>query len=260
MDMSITIPSQLPPPFVPVEVCEHIIDMLYSESDVAEGLEYTATLHSCALVCRAWRVCAQRTLFYSVHLINVASLYKFAAVLKTSRHLEVYVYEVTLSGRSLHTTASMLSPFIAIFPDAKLPNLQRLAVLSVPSYASWYPSTAHSASISPKARPLRHMPLHSHFSTWLSAFTTLSRLEFEGTYFRSFGEFTRMVASLPNLRSLVCTVVKWNTLGGEFPGQTTDGTDAWSRPPFPLKLESLMVRSSPTVKLHNSKLTITIVF
>nr|VWO95808.1 Dual O-methyltransferase/FAD-dependent monooxygenase CTB3 (Cercosporin toxin biosynthesis cluster protein 3) [Includes: O-methyltransferase (EC, FAD-dependent monooxygenase (EC ] [Ganoderma boninense] len=244
MDMSIGIPSQLPPPFVPVEVCEHIIDMLYSDIDVSEGLQYTATLHSCALVCRAWRIRAQRTLFYSVHLINVASLNKFAAVLQTARHLEAYVYEVTLSGRSLQTTASMLSPFLIIFQAAKLPNLQRLAVLCVLESAQWYPPTSHSASISPKAKPLPHIPFHSHFSTLLSAFTTLSRLELQETRFRSFGEFARMIAALPNLRSLACTSVRWNTLGGAFPAQTTDGTGAWSRPPFPLKLRSLVLWKS----------------
>ncbi|KAM5545225.1 hypothetical protein V8D89_001336 [Ganoderma adspersum] len=197
MDVSIAVPSQLAPPYVPVEVCEHVIDMLYSGIDLSEELKYVATLRSCSLVCQAWRIRAQRMLFL---------------VLRAGKHLEAYVHEVVLSGRYLQTTASILSPFLAIFQAGKLPNLHRLAALAVLDSTKWYPS-AGSDSASPKAKPLPHIPLHSRFPTLLSAFTTVSTLQLEETRFQSFGEFVRMVSSLPNLENLGCTSVRWNTLG-----------------------------------------------
>ncbi|PIL32932.1 hypothetical protein GSI_05050 [Ganoderma sinense ZZ0214-1] len=71
---------------VPTEVCEHIIDMLYSiyATDTAKNI---ATLYSCALVCRAWRVRSQRRLFYKVQLKDTASFRKLAAILDDGQHM-----------------------------------------------------------------------------------------------------------------------------------------------------------------------------
>ncbi|KAI1783490.1 hypothetical protein LXA43DRAFT_332458 [Ganoderma leucocontextum] len=238
MEMSFAIPSQPAALYTPVEVCEHIIDMLYSGIDVYEDLEHAAALRSCSLVCRSWRIRAQRMLFYSVHLGDVASLYKFAAVLQAGLHLGNYVHEVALSGRYIHTTASMLSPFLAIFQVGKLPNLHRLAVLPVLDSTTWYPQTPNRLN----AKALPYIPLHSHFPLFLSAFTTLSSLQFEETMFRSFGEFARMVYSLPNLETLVCNSVRWKTLGRAF----TEQTDGRPRtcPPFALKLRNIIFWNS----------------
>ena len=40
---------------LPIEVCENVIDMLYSVV-LRDQVEHTRALHSCALVCRAWRI------------------------------------------------------------------------------------------------------------------------------------------------------------------------------------------------------------
>lgn len=253
MDAPTAIPSQLASPYVPVEVCEHVIDMLYSGIDLLEVLEYVAALRSCSLVCRAWRIRAQKMLFYLVHLGDIASLYKFAAVLRDGKHLAAYVHEVVLSGRYLQTTTSILSPFLAIFQSGKLPNLHRLTVLAVSVSTKWYPSgSAHSES--PKAKPLPHIPLHPRFPTFLSAFTTISTFELQETRFCSFGEFVRMVSSLPNLKNLGCTSVRWNTLGRTAALLTDSQTGGMRARPLRLrKLKNIevCVRSSVPV-LHRN--------
>ncbi|TBU43571.1 hypothetical protein BD309DRAFT_94746, partial [Dichomitus squalens] len=63
---------------LPVEVCEHIMDMLSSSRPFVED---TRALRCCALVCRAWRVRSQRNLFYSVVLRDLTALQRFSAVL-----------------------------------------------------------------------------------------------------------------------------------------------------------------------------------
>ncbi|TBU38922.1 hypothetical protein BD309DRAFT_873398 [Dichomitus squalens] len=113
----------------PVEVCENIIDMLYSLF-VKDQIEDTRALHCCALVCRAWRVRSQRNLFYSVVLHDLPALQKFSAVLDNAPHLCEYVYELTLTGRTLHTTASPLS-LLPIALRGKLPKLQEIVIIRV---------------------------------------------------------------------------------------------------------------------------------
>ena len=82
---------------VPTEVCEKIIDMLYSFT-VKDTTVNIATLHSCSLVCRNWRVSAQKTLFYKVQLSDGTALSRFSAVLDDGQHLLHYVHEVLLTG------------------------------------------------------------------------------------------------------------------------------------------------------------------
>ena len=78
---------------LPIEVCENVIDMLYSQH-LHDQLEHSRALHSCALVCRAWRIRSQRNLFYSVVLCATEAVYKLAAVLDNGPHLSDYVHEV----------------------------------------------------------------------------------------------------------------------------------------------------------------------
>ncbi|EJF56200.1 hypothetical protein DICSQDRAFT_28725, partial [Dichomitus squalens LYAD-421 SS1] len=164
----------------PVEVFENIIDMLYSVF-LTDRVEDTRALHSCALVCRAWRVRSQRNLFYSVVLHDVAAIEKLSTVLANAPHLCEYVHEVTLIGRTLHTTASPLS-LLPIALHGKLPKLQDLHI----------------------NRSLQYLPLHPRFSLFFSAFTTISRLFIYNTTFRYFNDFARMVNSLPALEILIC--------------------------------------------------------
>ncbi|TBU27022.1 hypothetical protein BD311DRAFT_761205 [Dichomitus squalens] len=191
----------------PVEVCENIIDMLYSLL-IVERLENTRTLHHCALVCRAWRVRSQRNLFYSVILHDLPALQKFSAVLDNAPHLCDYVYEVTLVGRALHTTTSPLS-LLPIALCGKLPNLQEVTIIRVCEDEDWYPSASESES----AKSLQYLPLHPRFAVYFSAFTTVSRLHIVDITFGHFNEMARMINSLPALQTLHCVGVRCVTLG-----------------------------------------------
>ncbi|KAM5545219.1 hypothetical protein V8D89_001330 [Ganoderma adspersum] len=203
---------------VPVEVSENIIDMLYS-GDVAEELKNFAALRSCALVCRDWSIRAQIRLFHFVHLPDVHSLYRFAAILQAKRYLGTFVHEVSLIGHALHTTASTLSLFPVVFAG-KLPNLEELYVQHISESETWYPKTTPApepvpvdqvARKGPKSLP--YIPLHPRFPTFLSALGTITTLALDNITFRSFGEFARLVLSLPNLLTLRCNSVQWTTIG-----------------------------------------------
>ena len=213
--------------------------MLYSPyRDFSDELENFAALRNCALVCRAWRIRAQRMLFYTVHLNGVASLYRFAEILQAGPHLYLFVNEVTLISRSLHTTASILSTFPAVFAG-KLHNLQRFRVWRISESDTWYPKALDQ----PKVKPLPHTPLHPHFSLLLASFTTLSTLQFAYVTFFSFGEFIRIIRSLPNVETLLCHAVAWTTLG-PLPAFLEGSECSKRRPllPFAPKLRLLKVR------------------
>ncbi|EJF56202.1 hypothetical protein DICSQDRAFT_29745, partial [Dichomitus squalens LYAD-421 SS1] len=185
----------------PVEVCENIIDMLYSLFFV-DRVANSRALHRCALVCRAWRVRSQRNLFYSVVLHDLPALQKFSAVLDNAPHLCEYVYEVTLVGRTLHTTASPLS-LLPIVLRGKLPKLQEVTINRFREDAKSYPTTSKSGTM----KPLQYLPLHPRFAVYFSAFTTVSRLCIVNLTFVHFNDLSRMINSLPALRTLVCSHV-----------------------------------------------------
>ncbi|TBU37319.1 hypothetical protein BD309DRAFT_1064087 [Dichomitus squalens] len=191
----------------PVEVFENIIDMLYSLF-LVDRVENTRALHRCALVCRAWRVRSQRNLFYSVVLHDLEALKKFSAVLDNAPHLCEYVYEVTLTGRTLHTTASPLS-LLPIALRGKLPKLQEVIIIRVREDEDWYPRASELES----AKSLQYLPLHPRFSLYFSAFTTVSRLYIMDITFGHFNDFARMITSLPALQLLECTRVRCVALG-----------------------------------------------
>ena len=240
---------------IPTEVCEHIIDMLYSTypSDTVKDL---ATLHNCALVCRAWRVRSQKTLFYRVQLSDNTSVRQLSAILDTRWHLRDYVHEIELTGYHLHTTTSIFALFPVIFAQT-LPNLKQIYVAHLSeSSAKWYPRKSESDP--PKFKLLPYIPLHPRFPAFLSPFTSVSVLYLAWTTFRSFNEFARMIHGLPNLEALSCDSVRWITPGADFIGQP-----GWAArivlPPFAPKIRRLHV-GSPIVSisvllLTSSKLT-----
>lgn len=204
---------------VPTEVSENIIDMLYS-GDVAEELKNFAALRSCALVCRDWSIRAQIRLFRFIHLPDVHSLYRFAAILQAKHSLGTFVHEVSLIGRSLHTTASTLSLFPVIFAG-KLPNLEELYVQHISESDTRYPKPTPAPQLvgdadlvahkGPKSLP--YIPLHPRFPAFLSALGTITTLALDNVTFRSFAEFARLVMSLPQLSTLRCSSVQWTTIG-----------------------------------------------
>ncbi|PIL29509.1 hypothetical protein GSI_08317 [Ganoderma sinense ZZ0214-1] len=231
-----------PPHHVPTEVCENIIDMFYSRF-VSETRGDIVTLHSCSLVCKAWRVRSQRMLFYKVQLYDATALQRFSAVLNFGPHLRAYVREVILTGYYLQTTASILVLFPALFAG-RLPNLWRVVVAHLPETVGWYPKPSDP----PKSKSLPYIPLHPRFSTFLSTFTTVTTLVIHDATFRSFSEFARTLHGLPNLEVLLCDSVRWITPGGAHPGADfTMVKPGWEvgksvLPPFAPNLEMLHLR------------------
>ena len=192
----------------PVEVWENVIDMLYSVL-LPDQIEHSRTLHSCALVCRAWRVRSQRNLFYAVVLKDIATLRKFSAVLDDAPHLRDYVREVALVARTLHTTASPLSLFPIIL-HSKLPILEEFSIKCVTDVEDRYPS---AFTRDPTTEPLKYLPLHPRFPIFLSAFTAITRLFVISVTFRHLNDLLGTVNALPALRYLSCGSILCRTLG-----------------------------------------------
>ncbi|PIL26634.1 hypothetical protein GSI_11300 [Ganoderma sinense ZZ0214-1] len=233
-----------PSPRISTEVCENIIDMLYSNL-ARDTFHDIGALHSCALVCRAWRVRSQRMLFYKIQLSDGPSIHRLRAILDAGPHLRGYVHEVTIIGYYLDTTASVFAIFPAVFAG-KLPNLRRVDVVHLnegTATASWYPRTSHPPYW---AKPLPHIPLHPRFPTFLSSFTAVSYLTLTYTVFRSFSECARMIGAPPSLETLQCEYVRWLAPGGSHPGADITLPPDWAAagpnvplPPFAPKLREL---------------------
>ncbi|KAI1784988.1 hypothetical protein LXA43DRAFT_171741 [Ganoderma leucocontextum] len=224
---------------IPTEVCENIIDMLYSycTPDTSKNI---ATLHSCALVCRAWRIRSQRMLFYRVQLSDGTSLHQLSTILHTGQHLRSYVHQVDLIGYSLHTTASIFALFPAVFAG-KLPNIKEIRTRHILPGTTWFTRTS---DLPAKAKALPYIPLHSRFPNFLSSFTSVSSLWLECTTFRSFSEIARILHGLPNLEELTCDSVRWVAPGGSHLGANFTKQPDWAAgrrtlPPFAPKLREL---------------------
>ena len=236
----------------PTEVCENVIDMLYSDF-TRPTFENIHTLRNCALVCRAWRIRSQRMLFYFVQLTNSTSLHRLSTILDTTQHLRDYVYQVELTGYHLHDTTSIFALFPAVFAG-KLPCLKRVrAVHLLERNEQWCPRTPGA----PKARSLPHIPLHSRFPRFLSSFTAVSDLVLETTTFHSFTEFARMLRGLPNLEKLACNSVRWITAGGAHPGADFTKQPDWgdgrqTLPLFAPKLRLLRVCAATVASYCNT--------
>ncbi|KAM5545227.1 hypothetical protein V8D89_001338 [Ganoderma adspersum] len=226
--------------FIPTEVCENVIDMLYS-GYVFETREDIVTLHSCSLVCRAWRVRAKRMLFYKVQLSDSSTLHRFSAVLDFGQHLRAYVREVVLTGYYLQTTISILALFPALFAG-RLPNLWRIAIAHLPETMAWFPRP--SDPLVPKSRPLPYIPLHPRFPVIFSSFAAVSSLVIHDATFRSFSEFTRMLHALPNLEVLLCDSVRWITTGGSHPG-----ADLTMAPPIHTAEKRILPSFAPKLRM-----------
>ena len=192
---------------LPVEVCENVIDMLYSLV-LQDQLEHTRTLRSCALVCKAWRVRSQRNLFYSVVLHGTEAMRRLAAVLDNGPHLCDYVREVVLTGRTFHTTANPLSLFPTIL-YGKLPKLQEVSISDEMCGQHHLPTTSDQGTF----KALEHLPLHPRFPLLLSKFVTVTSLFIFHITFRHFNDLLGMLNSLPSLRGLNCQGVQFKTFG-----------------------------------------------
>ncbi len=224
-------------PHIPIEVFENVIDTLYS-TPLDDQLQSSNALRSCALVCRAWRVRAQRMLYHSVVLSDAPALYKLSASLDLGRHLSSYVRE--LIGRYLHTTTSILALFPSVL-RGKVPNLRDIHVIHIPELADWYPNSSPER----RQRKLQCVPLHSRFPHMLSSgFLEIKHLHLEDVTFGYFSDFVWIVNSLRNLQSLVCYNVRWITLGALPACMTRHDGRATPQSPFAPNLEELLVRTT----------------
>ena len=229
---------------IPTEVCENIIDMLYSDL-TRFTFEHIPTLHNCALVCRSWRVRSQRRLFYLVQLTNSVSFSRLSAILDNAQHLRDYVHHIQLTGYHLHNTTSIFALFPMVFVR-KLPNLERLDIVHLnDANEIWFPRTPDP----PKAKSLPYIPLHSRFPMFLSSFTAMSELVLQKTTFRSFTELIRMLRGLANLEELTCLSVRWIIAGGAHPGADLTKQPDWvakskAPPLFASKLRRFVVRAA----------------
>ena len=225
---------------LPIEVCENIIDMLYSQR-WADQVDHVHALHSCALVSRDWRIRSQRNLFYSIVLHSTEALYKLAAVLDNGPHLCGYIHEVTLIGRTLHTTASPLSLFPVVL-YRKLPRLNQISVNHVPAGEEWYPRTSELAP----AKLVEHLPLLPRFPLFLSAFSTVTKLFIANVTFRHFNDFLGMVHVIPSLQHLLCANSSFKAFGPlPMYARPPTGTDDPCARPFAPGIQELeLVRTS----------------
>ena len=222
---------------LPVEVCENVIDMLYS-GVFQEQAEHNRALHSCALVCKAWRTRSQRNLFYSVVLYGTGAVCKLAAVLENGPHLCDYVHEVLIVGRTFHTATNPLSLFPVVL-HGRLPKLQKFSVQHIADGYKW---PYHRTSDSETTKPLEHLPLHPRFPRLLSAFTAVNYLLIYGITFRHFNDFLAMVNALPALRDIGCQNVGCITFGS-LPMYTKPRTDVGhpGARPFASNLQGLVL-------------------
>ncbi|PIL32984.1 hypothetical protein GSI_05102 [Ganoderma sinense ZZ0214-1] len=224
---------------IPTEVCENVIDMLYDLHTYITR-ENISTLHSCTLVCRAWRVRSQRMLFYQVQLADATSFRRLSTVLDHAPHLRDYVFQVELTGYHLHYTTSIFALFPAVF-TGKLPNLFHIDVVH---FDDTEESNFSKTLDSPKAKALPYIPLHPRFPAFLSAFTAVSVFYLQDTTFRTFSEFARMLHGLPNLEQLTCNSVRWIAPGGSHPDADFTKQPEWAAgkdtlPSFAPKLREL---------------------
>ena len=241
--------SMRPPSHIPTEVCENIIDMMFSLY-TKETLTNIATLRSCTLVCRAWRVRSQKRLFYLVQLSDATSLRRLSAILDNGPHLRDYVYCIELTGYHLHNTTSIFALFPATFAQ-KLPNLERIDVAHIPDTVE---TRFRRTTVSPKAKPTPYVPLHRQLSATLRSFTNVSELYLEGTTFRSFSDIIQIIRALANLQQLMCRSVRWITTGSSHPSANFIHHPDWAAerhtlPPFAPKLRTLWVRNIAVIIL-----------
>ena len=220
---------------LPVEVCENVIDMLYSVA-MLDQLEHSRTLHSCALVCRAWRTRSQRNLFYSVVLHSTEAVRRLAAALDNGPHLCDFVREVILMGHTHDTTVNPLSLFPIVL-HGKLPKLREFSVTYVPDDMGWYPMTSEFETAKPPegttgTTPLEHLSLHPRFPLLLSGFTTVTRLFIFHATFGHLNNLLGMLNSLPALQRVGLQGVRFANLG-PLPMYTKQRADVDYLPPRP---------------------------
>ena len=178
----------LPHTNLPVEVIEHILDLLHVNID---------DLRQFALTCRALLIRARHHLFYAIRLqATQQDLESLCQVFNANPHLKSLVRIVTL-----HFPPDE-SPLVKAsgFPARLLGQLPRLC--------HWKLSTDGIKS----SRLLRIMSFHWTTLAFLKTTKLIQTLELKGLKFIWDIELVRLLASLPLLQDLRCSdIVSHNT-------------------------------------------------
>ena len=207
-------------PRLPIELCEHIIESIYSERFylVSSAL---LTLSRCSLVCRAWRPRAQAILFTYVLLKDTAALHRFAALLARAPHLGRYVRTLSLRGHH-HRADSTVVLFPTVLRD-RLPSLVRLSIAEAeaePEHAQRETAASLPAgtgtdtdrrATGQKKPPC--LPIHPRFPALMAKFAHIRELNLSNTTFPSFGDLCRVLAPLTGLREILALSVSYGVLG-----------------------------------------------
>ena len=221
----------------PIEVYENIMDMVLV---LRYKVLHVNTLRSCALVCRAWRIRAQRNLVYSVILLERAELRGFSASLNKRPYLWDHVHEISLQGRTYHSAADPLSVFPILLRKAS--RLRILRIQYIPEEIRSFPVLSDQFGV----EPLGYLALHPRFPLYLSAFKTITSLYFFDVTFHHINDLLGIVKALQGLRYLHCGSVKLATLPSlpmstKLPGDVDHGR-AWEGSPNFQELELVRTR------------------
>ena len=207
-------------PRIPIEVCELVIDHVASGT----GQETTATLQSCALVCRRWRSRSQYHLFHAVAIRNLHDVSSFATLLKGSPNIAAYIKEVELVASVRYAPQFGYDPASASVLSAPCVFTRKGQAIRVLSISSKYMGSKFTSI------PLPHLPLKPHFSTVYTRLASLTELSLFELIFPTFGDLIRLLTCFPVLRKLKCTEVCYSK--------------PWKYSPSgPLKIQSSIRRS-----------------
>ena len=173
----------LPHTNLPVEVIEHVLDLLHANVD---------DLRQFALTCHALLIRARHHLFYAIGLrATQQDLESLCEVFNADPHLKSLVHIVTLHF-PFHSLPGE-SLLVEAFPARLLSQLPRLC--------HWKLSTdAIKSSDLPRANSFHWMTL-----AFLKTTKLLRRLDMKGLKFTSNVELARLLASLPLLQDLRCS-------------------------------------------------------
>lgn len=164
----------------PMELYEMVIDQVDE-----------ATLHSTALVCKAWTPRSQYNLFCTVELNWPSHYDRFLELLQTSPHLTSLVKEITISENSL---LALLRPPMSII--ARLPSLLRPYPFVQPRRL-----TVHNQVWI----PTRYDPSYLLDLSHLASITSLDLFD---VTFTTVADFSIVLQALQRLRSLNATHVE----------------------------------------------------
>ena len=178
-------PFPLPHTNLPLEVIEHILDLLHGNVDA---------LRQFALTCCALCIRARYHIFYAIRLrATQQDLDSLCEIFNVNPHLRSHVRVVTL-----HFPFRLLpdnSLLVGAFPARLLSQLPRLC--------HWKLST--DAIKSSELPPSRTMSFHWTTITFLKTMKLLQRLDMKGLKFTSNVELARLLTSLPLLQDLRCS-------------------------------------------------------